>query len=432
MTEAEALGISEATYGGGTGQTSAPDTSASGGSDPFDYSGFYDQYQYAGVTPDTGFAGLEVSTPAYGRSGMDGARAIEALIGMQAYPYIPPEPSLNIAGIRGIPSAGMLAEDPVYGFREYMAREASPTPAAPVAGGTAPTPSYTTTEGDYGQNIFSILDQGITGMQTGTSGRGQLDALSAAGLGNMPGMNPNNPTQTVDQLINSYRAGNFLDKYAPTIFGAATGFGPQMSAIRMGADVLSGKTTPGQALTGLGLDFLAGKAGLPGGGRVLGDVLDGRMDRAASGLTQAGLAAALGRAAGIPAPLAGIALQETGLGPKAGAAVGSAVGPSQPTGVTSSITQLFDKGLGGLKEIFSGLPQGGAGTAGTAPTAQTGGVPYYGYAGDSSPDSPATVAAPAAPAAPTTPEVQAAQRLLYGIAQGPYGPLLAYDIGGRG
>lgn len=315
--------------------------------------------------------------------------------------------------------------------KDYNARYVAPgTPAA--LSGTAPTPSYTTTEGDYGQNIFSILDQGITGMQTGTSGRGQLDALSAAGLGNMPGMNPNNPTQTVDQLINSYRAGNFLDKYAPTIFGAATGFGPQMSAIRMGADVLSGKTTPGQALTGLGLDFLAGKAGLPGGGRVLGDVLDGRMDRAASGLTQAGLAAALGRAANIRAPFADIALQETGIGPKAGAAVGSAVGPSQPTGVTSSITQLFDKGLGGLKEIFSGLPQGGAGTAGTAPTAQTGGVPYYGYASDSSPDSPATVAAPAAPAAPTTPEVQAAQRLLYGIAQGPYGPLLAYDIGGRG
>ena len=211
--------------------------------------------------------------------------------------------------------------------------------------------------------------------------------------------------------------------------GAAAGFGAQTGGIRMGADVVSANATPGQALTGLGLDFLAGKAGLPGGGPVLGDLLEGRMDRAASGLTQAGLAAALGRAAGIPAPLAGIALQETGLGPKAGAAVGSAVGPSQPTGVTSSITQLFDKGLGGLKEIFSGLPQGGAGTA---PAAQTGGVPYYGYASDSSPDSPATVAAPAAPAAPTTPEVQAAQRLLYGIAQGPYGPLLAYDIGGRG
>lgn len=303
---------------------------------------------------------------------------------------------------------------------------------ASVVAGTPPTPSYSTVEGDYGQNIFSILDQGITGMQTGTSGRGQLDALSAAGLGNMPGMNPNNPTQTVDQLINSYRANNFLEKYAPTIFGAATGFGPHLNAIRMGADVLSGKATPGQVLTGLGLDYIAGRAGLPGGGPVLGDLLEGRVDRAANNLTQAGLAAVLGRTLNVPASIAGIPLKESGLGPKAGAAVGNAIGPSQPTGATSSLAQLFDKGFDGIKSLFSGVPQGGAGTAGTAPTAQTAGVPYYGYASDSSPDSPATVAAPAASAAPTTPEVQAAQRLLYGLAQGPYGPLLAYDIGGRG
>lgn len=252
-----------------------------------------------------------------------------------------------------------------------------------------------------------------------------LEALQNAGLGSLE----ISPTQTVDQALASYNTHGFLEKYAPTIFGAATGFGPQLNAIRMGADVLSGKTTPGQALTGIGLDLAASKLGLPGGGRVLGDVLDGRIDRAASGLTQAGLAALLGRKLDIPAPFAGVALQETGLGPKAGAAVGNAIGPSQPTGATSSIAQLFDKGFGGLKEIFSGVPQGGAGTAGTAPTAQTAGVPYYGYASDSSPDSPATVAAPAAPAAPTTPEVQAAQRLLYGLAQGPYGPLLAYDFG---
>ena len=446
MTEAEALGISEATYGGGTGQTSAPDTSASGGSDPSPFDPF-------SADAETFFGGV-----ASGSSGLGGYReesgssspSFDTLYDAAIYDAIagltaPPAPAGMSPAVADVlrdyqdrfGGSGDLAGLGVT-FNTPINTDGTPVDTggtrslASVVAGTPSTPSYTATEGDYGQNIFSILDQGITGMQTGTSGRGQLDALSAAGLGNMPGMNPNNPTQTVDQLINSYRAGNFLDKYAPTIFGAATGFGPQMSAIRMGADVLSGKATPGQALTGLGLDFLAGKAGLPGGGRVLGDVLDGRMDRAASGLTQAGLAAALGRAANIRAPFAGIALQETGLGPKAGAAVGNAVGPSQPTGVTSSITQLFDKGLGGLKEIFSGLPQGGAGTAGTAPTAQTGGVPYYGYAGDSSPDSPATVAAPAAPAAPTTPEVQAAQRLLYGIAQGPYGPLLAYDIGGRG
>lgn len=406
ISEASAAGFTD--YGGGP-DTSASggsdpfdfsgdslfggsDTPASGGSDPFDYNSFYSQYQYAGSTPDPG--GMSPAVADVLRDYQDRFGGSGDLVGLGATFNTP----IDIGGTPvGTGDTRSLAS---------------------VVAGTPPTQSSTFDRPAYGDSTLSY--------------REVLNGLSRAGYGNMEGANPNNPTQTVDQMIAANNVSNFLEKYAPTIFGAATGFGPHLNAIRMGADVLSGKATPGQALTGLGLDFLAGKAGLPGGGPVLGDLLEGRMDRAASGLTQAGLAAALGRAANIRAPFAGIALQETGLGPKAGAAVGRAVGPSQPTGATSSLTQIFDKGLGGLKEIFSGVPQLGAGTAGTAPTAQTAGVPYYGYASDSSPDSPATVAAPAAPAAPTTPEVQAAQRLLYGIAQGPYGPLLAYDIGERG
>lgn len=419
ISEASAAGFTD--YGGGPGQTTGSDTSASGGSDPFDYNSFYDQYQYAGSTPDPEGMSLEVENVLRDYQDRFGGSGDLAGLGST---FNTPIVGSVIDSLRGIPSAGMLAEDPVYGFREAVAAYPASVASsgtrslADVVAGTPSTQSSTFDRPAYGDSS--------------TAYRQAIDALSRMGYGTMEGANPNNPTQTVDQMIASNNVSNFLDKYAPTIFGAATGFGPHLNAIRMGADVLSGKATPGQVLTGLGLDYIAGKAGLPGGGPVLGDLLEGRVDRAASGATQRGLAALLGGALGIPAPIADIALKETGLGPSAGAAVANAVGPSQPTGATSSLAQLFDKGLGGLKEIFSGVPQAGAGTAGTAPTAQTGGVPYYGYASDSSPDSPATVAAPAAPAAPTTPEVQAAQRLLYGLAQGPYGPLLAYDIGGRG
>ena len=205
--------------------------------------------------------------------------------------------------------------------------------------------------------------------------------------------------------------------------------GLAFNAIRSGANVLSGRTTPGQALMGVGLDALASKLGIPGGGRVVGDLLEGRVGPAAGGAA-AGLATgALGRA-GLGA-LAPIVAKETGLGPAIQKSVSDAVQPQagQGTGFVSSITDAINRGAQGIMGLFGGTP--------SAPIPATPGVttptrayttPDFNSYESGGNEPPAAATAPTTPAA-TTPEAAATRRLLYGTAQGPYGPLLAYDFG---
>jgi hypothetical protein len=326
------------------------------------------------------------------------------------------------------PSFGMLKEAGLLGGAQpsYAAPTTQPTA---TASGRELVTGYT--PGDYGQSIFQTLDRGIPGVTTNTSGKSELQALVDAGLGKVTGLNPNNPDQTAQQLLNSFRANDFLTEYAPSLFtaGLPPGMGLAFNAIRTGADIASGRTTPGQALTGLGLDALASRLGIPGGGRVVGDLLEGRVGPAAGGAV-AGLATgALGRA-GLGA-LAPIVAKETGLGPVIQKSVSDAVQPQpgQGTRFVSSITDAINRGTQGIMGLFGGTP--------SAPIPATPGVttPTRAYVSpDSNPyesggnEPPAVATAPTTPAA-TTPEVTAARRLLYGMAQGPYGPLLAYDFG---
>jgi hypothetical protein len=260
--------------------------------------------------------------------------------------------------------------------------------------------------------------------------REAVRALVGMGYGGLEGLNPNNPDQTAQQLLNSFRANDFLTEYGPSLFtaGLPPGMGLAFNAIRSGANVLSGRTTPGQALMGVGLDALASKLGIPGGGPALGDFLEGRVGSAA-GRAASGLATgALGRA-GLGA-LAPIVAKETNLGPAIQKSVSDAVQPQpkQGTRFVSSITDAINRGAQGIMGLFGGTP--------SAPIPATSGVttPTRAYttpdfnpyeSGGNEP--PAAATAPTTPAA-TTPEATT-RRLLYGTAQGPYGPLLAYDFG---
>ena len=354
-------------------------------------------------------------------------------------------------------SWGMLGEDPQYGFRGIEApaipdrspnyaygmedypvdRVVTRTDFAPA---TQPTATASErglvtryTPGDYGQSIFQTLDRGIPGVTTNTSGKSELQALVDAGLGNVTGLNPNNPDQTAQQLLNSFRANDFLTEYAPSLFtaGLPPGMALAFNAIRSGADIAAGRTTPGQALMGFGLEAAARAAGFPGGGPILNDLLEGRVGSAA-GRAASGLATgALGRAGfGAFAP---IVAKETGLGPAISKSVSGAVQPQpgQGTGFTSSIIDAINRGAQGIMGLFGGTP--------SAPIPETPKVttptrayvpPDYNLYESSSYEPPAAATAPTTPAA-TTPEAAplAARRLLYGTAQGPYGPLLAYDFG---
>ena len=409
--------------------------SSSGESDQYNEGSWFDP-----------LAGLGLDTPVYGRSGMNARNAIDALIDMQAYPYVPGLATPNIDSLRNsvfkdstygldrVPTRAYGMEDfpYAYGMEDFPTGQ---TPSfgmleeAGLLGGARPSYAAPATQPTATQPTEPRLNAPVYG-RSGMNEREAVRALVGMGYGGLEGLNPNNPDQTAQQLLNSFRANDFLTEYGPSLFtaGLPPGMGLAFNAIRSGANVLSGRTTPGQALMGVGLDALASKLGIPGGGRVVGDLLEGRVGPAAGGAV-AGLATgALGRA-GL-GPLAGIAMKESGLGPAIQKSVSGAVQPQpgQGTRFVSSITDAINRGPQGIMGLFGGTP--------SAPIPATSGVttPARAYV---SPDSnlyesggnepPAVATAPTTPAA-TTPEA-ATRRLLYGTAQGPYGPLLAYDFG---
>ena len=326
-------------------------------------------------------------------------------------------------------SFGELEEQGLIGGARspYAAPATTPTASAAERGlVTGYTP------GDYGYQGFQALDRGIHNVSRDTSGRSELEAIINAGFGKVAGFNPNNPTQTADQLLNSYRAHNALNEYAPSLFSAALpqGMGLAFNAIRSGADVLSGRTTPGQALTSFGLEAAARAAGLPGGGPMLSDLLEGRVGSAA-GRVATGLATGAAARAGLGA-LAGPVLNELGITPAIQNSVSGAVQPQsgQGTGVVSSLADAINKGAQGIMGLFGGAPSAPIPATPGVTTPTRGYTPpdYNQYESGGPEPQPATTPA-AAPA--VEPETAAARRLLYGMAQGPYGPLLAYDFVGE-
>jgi hypothetical protein len=442
MTETEALGISEATYGGGFDPADVGSITVN---DPFSYFDPVTESYFPGAAPGRGGANRDYGTDFSTSPGMliresTTLPAIQEIINEQYYKELSDRISANRVGGRESYAYGMedfpTGQTPSFGMLEEagLLGGARPSYAAPA---TQPTATASErglateyTPGDYGQSIFQTLDRGIPGVTTNTSGKSELQALVDAGLGNVTGLNPNNPDQTAQQLLNSFRANDYLTEYGPSLFtaGLPPGMGLAFNAIRSGANVLSGRTTPGQALMGVGLDALASKLGIPGGGPALSDLLEGRVGSAA-GRAASGLAtSALGRA-GLGA-LAPIVAKETGLGPAIQKSVSDAVQPQpgQGTRFVSSITDAINRGPKGIMGFFGGTP--------SAPIPATPGVttPTRAYttpdfnpyeSGGNEP--PAAATAPTTPAA-TTPEA-ATRRLLYGTAQGPYGPLLAYDFG---
>jgi len=241
------------------------------------------------------------------------------------------------------------------------------------------------------------------------------------------------PTQTIDQALAAKTAHDYLNEYGPSLFtaGLPPGMAFAYNALRSGADIAAGRTTPGQALMGVGLEAAARAAGLPGGGPILGDLLEGQVGSAA-GRAASGLATGIAARAGLGG-FAGPLLRETGITPAIQRSVSGAVQsqPGQGTGIVSALTNAINRGVKDITGMFGGTP--------SAPIPATPGVttptrayvpPDYNLYESSSYEPPAAATAPTTPAA-TTPEAAplAARRLLYGTAQGPYGPLLAYDFG---
>jgi hypothetical protein len=203
--------------------------------------------------------------------------------------------------------------------------------------------------------VFEALDYGISGVQTGTSGKPQLEALVEAGLGNVTGLNPNNPDQTAQQLLNTYSTSDFLDKYGQSIVSALgpPGTGLLLAANRGLGAIASGKVTPGQGITDFGLGLVSATMGVPVG--TLRGALNGDFGAAASTTVQGLLNQQLSKATGIPGLLTGILLQESGLGRSAGNLADEAVSgiiPDQNWGTTDLLSSGIDKGLTTIGDLF--------------------------------------------------------------------------------
>ena len=76
--------------------------------------------------------------------------------------------------------------------------------------------------GDVGQAVFGALDALESGQVTpGSVSASTLSQLNSLGMGNVPGFNPNNPTQTVGQMVASQNLGSALNAMAPTVLSLA-------------------------------------------------------------------------------------------------------------------------------------------------------------------------------------------------------------------
>ena len=406
------------------------------GNDPLSYFDPVTESYFPGAAPGSGGADRDYGTDFSTSPGMlvrerTTPALIQEMIDAQYYKDLSDRISANRVGGRESYAYGMedfpVGRVPSFGMpeEEGLLGGARPSYAAPT---TTPTSDSLGFLDRYSRPEYDYVVPNVT---ENTSGKAQLESIVANGFGGMKGLNPNNPDQTAQQLLNSFRANDFLTEYAPSLFtaGLPPGMAFAFNALRSGADIAAGRTTPGQALVGVGLDALASKLGIPGGGPVLGNLLEGRVGPAAGGAAAGVATGALARA-GLGA-LAPIVAKETGLSSAISKGVSGAVQPQpgQGTGFVSSITDAINRGAQGIMGLFGGTPAAPIPEASKVTTPTRAYVPSDSNLYESGGyEPPVAATAPTTPAV-TTPEVAATRRLLYGTAQGPYGPLLAYDFG---
>jgi len=266
-------------------------------------------------------------------------------------------------------------------------------------------------EDALGQMLFDLaLQQDTTSAAGMKDARSTLDSLANLGFGRTEGLNPNNPTQSVDEMINAQNFGTVLGYVAPAIASMAPGYGAISTIGRVGSGLLSGTMTPGQALS-MGLaGALGAKTGLPSG--IFEGLFEGNPGKAAGAGAQGGLAALTSALTGNP--YAG-AIASATLGPSLGRSVSEAVGGSSTKG--GGLAGMLDQGLG--TSNWGGLFGGSsAPSQGSAPTGNT-----YGDTGIN-PDTYAVTAA----------IEQAAQEFKQPTRErqtvaGRYGPITNYEFG---
>ena len=263
------------------------------------------------------------------------------------------------------------------------------------------TPGYSS--GDYGQNVFGALDRALAGEDLDKS---SLETLAAAGLGKVD----ISPTQNVEQALAARNVATAMGYIAPAIASLVPGFGTFSTIGRVGAGLMSGTMTPGQAFaTGLA-GLIGAKTNIPSG--IVEGLFEGNLGKAAGSGAQAGLGALTTGLTGNP--LAG-ALTSAALGPAVGRAVSDAVGGGSSK--SGGLAGAVDRGLGTSNwgGIFGGSS---APSTSTAPTGNT-----YGDAGINPETYAVTAAIEQAAQEATQPSWKRE------TVAGRYGPTVQYEYG---
>jgi hypothetical protein len=258
-----------------------------------------------------------------------------------------------------------------------------------------------TIEGAIAQALFDLALQ-----QDTTTAAGMKDAISTLGslanlgYGKTEGLNPNNPTQSVDEMRNAHNVSNVIGYALPALLGFIPNYGIVSTIGRVGAGLMSNTMTPAQALTAGIAGALGAKTGIPG--PVLEGIFSGNFGKAAGAGVQGGLTSLANNLTG--SPLGGLALNLSGIGPAVNKGVAEAV--SGGTGGSRS------SGLGAAL----GLPS--APSQGSSPTGNT-----YGDAGVNADIYPVLAAIEQAAQEPKQPEWSSQ------MTAGRYGPLMDYQFG---
>lgn len=272
-------------------------------------------------------------------------------------------------------------------------------------------PSYGDTgySGNYNAGNYSAsvagygVNEGIAGLGPSGIGPGKaaLDTLSQLGYGSYQGVNPNNPTQSVDEMLAAQNIHDILNYTVPALVSMVPGYST-VSALGKGIanihGLIEGRLTPAEVIPGLAAGLISAKTGIPSG--VLEGVFAGDLGRTAGAGAQAGL----GALASNFGPVGSLAYGLSGLGSAVNRGVSEAV--SGATGGARS---------GGLGS-FSG-----AGPAPSASTAPTGSA--YGDAGITQEISPTRAAIEQAVREASIPAWDRQ------IVAGRYGPTMQYEYG---
>ncbi len=256
-----------------------------------------------------------------------------------------------------------------------------------------------TLQGALAQALFDRLSQIDYTTPAGMAqGRFGLDSMAALGLGRTEGLNPNNPTQSVDEMRNAQMVQDVLNYAAPAFASLVPGYG-MVSNIGKGIagihGLMTGTLSPKDVVPGLAAGLIGARTGIPSG--IVEGIITGDLGKTVGSGAQAGLGALVSGITG---------------NPMAGALASSTLGPA--------VNRAASEAVGGTKSGGPGGLFGGAGVPSTssAPIGNT-----YGDAGVNADTYSVLAAIEQAAQEPKQPAWSSQ------MTAGRYGPLMEYEFG---